>query len=60
MIKVEYSNKEIKVQVEKISTLFKLPLKFSVISNVSFKEVWSCDLNDNWWATYPNNEMNDV
>lgn len=60
MIKVEYSNKEIKVNVEKISTLFKLPLRFSVISSVSSKEIWSCDLKDNWWATYPNNEMNDV
>jgi hypothetical protein len=60
MIKVEYSDKEIKVKVEKISNLFKLPLRFSVISSISSKEIWSCDLNDNWWATYPNNEMNDV
>jgi|LauGreDrversion4_2_1035121.scaffolds.fasta_scaffold299216_2 hypothetical protein len=60
MINVDYSNREIKVKVEKISTLFKLPLKFSVISNVSNKEIWSCDLNDNWWATYPNNEINNT
>jgi hypothetical protein len=60
MINIDYSNKKIKVETKKVSTLFKLPLRLSIISHVSGKEIWSSQLNDGWWAEFPNNEMNDV
>lgn len=60
MINIDYSNKKIKVETKKVSTLFKLPLRLSIISHVSGKEIWSSELNDGWWAEFPNNEMNDV
>ncbi len=60
MINIDYSNKKIRVETKKVSTLFKLPLKLSIQSHVSGKEVWQSQLNDGWWAEFPNNEMNDV
>ena len=60
MINIEYSNKKIRVESKKVSPLFELPLKLSIRSHVNKKELWSTQLNDNWWAEYPDNEMNDV
>lgn len=60
MINIDYSNGKIRVETKKISTLFNLPLKLSIQSHVSGKEVWQSQLNDEWWAEYPNNEINDV
>lgn len=60
MIKIDYSNREIKVYIEKISQIFEVPLRLKIISQVSGRQVWSSELNDDWWATFPNNELNDV
>lgn len=60
MINVDYSNNKIKVETKMVSRLFDLPLKLSIRSHVNKKELWSTHLNDNWWAEFPNNEMNDV
>jgi len=60
MINIDYSNKKIKVETKKVSKFFKLPIKLSIRSHVSKKEIWSAEMNDNWWAEFPNNEINDV
>jgi len=60
MINIDYSNKKIRVETKGVSTLFKLPLKLSIRSQVNGKEIWTCKLNDNWWAEFKNNEMNDT
>jgi hypothetical protein len=60
MININYSNKKIRVETKDVSKIFKLPIKLSVKSHVNKHEVWSTQLNDNWWAEFPNNEVNDV
>jgi len=60
MINIDYSNHEIKVSVGNISQVFETPLTLKIISQVDEKEVWSSEMSDNWWATFPNNEINDV
>lgn len=60
MIYVDYSNGKIRVETQNVSSIFKVPLKLSVVSHVSKKEIWTSELNDGWWAEFPNNEMNDV
>jgi hypothetical protein len=60
MIKIDFSNKKIKVETKNVSSIFKTPLKLSVQSHVTKEEIWSSPLNDGWWAEFPNNEMNDV
>jgi hypothetical protein len=60
MINIDYLNKKIKVETKNVSKFFKLPLKLSIKSHVGKHEVWSTQLNDNWWAEFPNNEVNDV
>jgi hypothetical protein len=60
MINIDYSNGKIRVETKKVSSIFKLPLKLSIRSHVNGKEIWSSQLNDGWWAEYPNNEMNDA
>lgn len=60
MIKIDFSNKKIKVETQNVSSLFNLPLKLSVKSHVNKKDVWSSELNDWWWAEFPNNEIYDV
>jgi len=60
MIKIDYSNKKIRVETQNVSSILSLPLKLSVRSHVNKKEIWSSELNDWWWAEFPNNEMNDI
>jgi hypothetical protein len=60
MITIDFSNKKIKVETKKISSFFKTPLKLSIQSHVTKNEIWSSELNDGWWAEFPNNEMNDA
>lgn len=60
MINIDYSENKIRVETKKVSSIFNLPLKLSVRSHVTGKEIWSSDLNDGWWAEFPNNEMNDT
>lgn len=60
MINIDFSNKKIRVETKNVSTIFKTPLKLSIQSHVTKNEIWSSQLNDGWWAEFPNNEMNDA
>jgi hypothetical protein len=60
MIKIDYSNKEIKVTTQLVSKLYELPLRMVIKNQVSNRIVWECDLNNNSWASFPNNELNDT
>ena len=60
MIKIDFSNKKIRVETKKVSSIFKTPLKLSIQSHVTKNEIWSSQLNDGWWAEFPNNEINDA
>jgi hypothetical protein len=62
MIDINYSD-GIKITTGQLSKVFKkeqLPLKFEIKSSVSKKVIWDIELNDNMWAHYPENEINDV
>jgi FkbM family methyltransferase len=61
MITVTYNTEGIRVDVGNISKYNKnLPFKLKIKKHVSGEEQWSIDLNDYWFATYPNTEMFDV
>lgn len=60
MITIDYSEHKIKVTTERVSKFFETPLTLKIISQASSREVWSSQLNDGWWAAFPNNEINDV
>lgn len=61
MITVIYNSEGIKVNVDEVSKYNKnLPLKLKIKKHVSGEVQWSTDLNDHWFATYPNTEMFDV
>jgi FkbM family methyltransferase len=61
MIKVTYNSEGIRVEVGDISKYNKnLPLKLNIKKHVSGDVQWSSNLNDHWFATYPNTEMFDV
>jgi hypothetical protein len=58
MIDIRYEEKEIKVYTQNVSSLYELPLKLVVSNQVTSKEIWSCELGDYSWASFPNKEMN--
>ena len=61
MITVTYNSDGIRVNVGQVSRYNKnLPLKLKIKKHVSGEVQWSTNLNDNWFATYPNTEMFDV
>ena len=60
MINVDYSGKEIKIQTKLVSKFYNCPLRLVISNHVTNQEIWSCELNDNTWASFPNNEMHDV
>ena len=60
MIKIDYKDKQIHVSTQSVSKLYKLPLRMVVKNHVNGRVVWECELNDNSWASFPNNEMNDT
>jgi hypothetical protein len=60
MIKIDFSDKKIRVETKIVSSILKIPLKLSIQSHVTKNEIWSSQLNDGWWAEFPNNEMNDA
>jgi hypothetical protein len=61
MIKVTYNPEGIRVEVGEISKYNKnQPLRLKILKHVSGEEQWSTDLNDQWFATFPNTEMFDV
>jgi FkbM family methyltransferase len=61
MISVKYNGDGIRVDVGTVSKYNKnLPLNLKIKKHVSGDVQWSTQLNDNWFATYPNTEMFDV
>jgi FkbM family methyltransferase len=61
MIKVTYNSEGIRVEVGEISKYNKnQPLRLKILKHVSGEEQWSTDLNDYWFATFPNTEIFDV
>jgi hypothetical protein len=63
MISIKYENGEIKVTVDNLQSIYsneELPLKLEIVKTVSQNIMWSCDLNNFSWGTYPNPEMFDV
>lgn len=63
MINVDYSNKQIKITTGTISKIFeqsKLPFKVDIRKKVSKEIWWSTKIGDDMWASFPNNEINDV
>lgn len=61
MINVIYNSDGIRVNVGNVSKYNKnLPLNLKIKKHVSGDVQWSTQLNDNWFATYPNTEMFDV
>lgn len=63
MITVDYSGKQIKVTlgfVSRILGIDKLPLKVDIIKKVSGESWWSTKIGDAMWASFPDNEINDV
>ena len=61
MITVIYNSEGIKVNVGEISKYNKnVPFKLKIKKHVSGETQWSTNLNDNWFATFPNTEMFDV
>jgi hypothetical protein len=62
MINIDY-NEGIKVTTGLISNIFKpeqLPLRIEISKSVTNNTVWEVELNNNMWASYNENEMNDV
>lgn len=63
MIDFDYSNGQIKITTQDLSRLFspdQLPLKFEIKKVISKEVVWTTNLGSYMWATYPENEINDV
>jgi len=63
MINIDYSNGQIKITTENLSQLFKedeLPLKFEIKKTISKEVVWVTHLTNHMWASYGENEINDV
>jgi len=61
MISVKYSSEGIRVDVGVVSNYNQnLPLNLKIKKHVSGDIQWSTQLNDSWFATYPNTEMFDV
>ena len=61
MINVVYNSEGIKVTVGEISKYNKnSPLSLKIKKHVSGEVQWTTNLNDNWFASYPNTEMFNV
>jgi hypothetical protein len=60
MIDIKYKDKEIRVETQKVSKIVETPLKVSIVNHLTKKEVWSCELGDDQWASFPNKEMYDT
>jgi hypothetical protein len=63
MIQVDYSDGQIKIKTQDLDRVLspdQLPLKFDIKKAISKEIVWSTKLGSYMWATYPENEINDV
>ena len=62
MIQIDYSE-GIKISVGNLRGIFKpeqLPLKIEIKRVISKEIAWTTNLDNNMWASYPSNEINDV
>jgi FkbM family methyltransferase len=60
VVRVEYNNDGIRVEVDDISKIASLPVKVEIIESIGGKVVFSREVTDNMWVTYPVGEMKDV
>ncbi len=71
MININYNDKSdtrvfsspIHITTGNLSGVFsskQLPLKIEIVKSVTNTTIWSTELGDNSWASYPSNEINDV
>jgi len=63
MIDFDYSNGQIKITTQDLNRVFsseQLPLRFEIKKVISKEVVWTTNLGSYMWATYPENEINDV
>jgi len=60
VVRVEYNNDGIRVEVDDISKIASLPVKVEIIESIGGKVVFSREVTDNMWVTYTVGEMKDV
>jgi hypothetical protein len=61
MIKVTYDSSGIRIDIGEVSKYNNnLPLRVNIIKSLSGEFQWGTELNDGWFATFPNTEMFDV
>jgi hypothetical protein len=62
LIKIDYEQ-GIKVNTFNLSKVFtkeQLPLKFNFVRSVNKNKIWDVELNDDSWATFPDDEIVDL
>ena len=63
MIDIKYEEGHIKINTNDLSSVFKseqLPLIFKIKNSISKDIIWETRLENNMWASYPENELKDV
>ena len=60
MINITYNHPNIRIDTKEVSKLYSLPLKVEIVTHVSKKVQWSCEVKDNSWATFSNDSIFDV
>jgi FkbM family methyltransferase len=60
MIDIIYNHPNIRIDTKEVSKLYNLPLKVEIITHVSKRVQWSCEVGDNSWATFSNDSIFDV
>lgn len=61
MINISYNSDGIRIDIGELSKYnSNSPFKIKILKHVSGEEQWSTELNDYWFATFPNTEMFDV
>lgn len=61
MITINYNSEGIKIDIGELSKYNpNQPFKVKILKHVSGEEQWSTELQDFWYATFPNTEMFDV
>jgi hypothetical protein len=60
MINITYNHPKIRVDTKEVSKLYSLPLKVEIVTYVSKRVRWSCEVKDNSWATFSNDSIFDV
>lgn len=63
MIDIKYSENQVSIYTGNLSSVFsekQLPIYVEIKSAVSKNKIWSVEMGDHMWATYPKNEIYDV